>query len=65
MRSTAGVEVKASATVKNSDFRALRRLQAALGKRFSAGIVLYDGESAVRFGTRLFAVPITSLWSRK
>jgi hypothetical protein len=28
-REIAGVEVKASATVKNSDFRALRRLQAA------------------------------------
>ena len=64
-REIAGVEVKASATVKNSDFRALRRLQAALGKRFVAGIVLYDGESAVRFANNLFAVPITSLWSGK
>jgi predicted AAA+ superfamily ATPase len=60
-REIAGVEVKASATVKNSDFRALRRLQAALGKRFLAGIVLYDGESAVRFANNLFAVPLTSL----
>ena len=64
-REIAGVEVKASATVKNSDFRALLRLQAALGKRFAAGIVLYDGESAVRFANNLFAVPLTSLWSRK
>jgi predicted AAA+ superfamily ATPase len=64
-REIAGVEVKASATVKNSDFRALRRLQAALGERFVAGIVLYDGESAVRFANNLFAVPLTSLWSRK
>lgn len=63
-REFAGVEVKASATVKNNDFRALRRLQTALGERFAAGIVLYDGESAVRFANNLFAVPVTCLWNR-
>ena len=56
-----GVEVKASATVRSRDFRALRKLKTALGDRFTAGVVLYDGESAVRFADRLYAVPITAL----
>lgn len=60
----AGVEVKASATVTASDFRGLKKLKEIVGDRFSAGIVLYDGESTVVFGERLFAVPVRSLWER-
>ena len=59
----AGVEVKASATVTRSDFRSLRKLADALGERFVAGVVLYDGESVVSFGDRLKAVPICRLWA--
>jgi len=58
----AGVEVKAAATVTEADFRGLRKLQAAAGERFAAGVVLYDGEASVGFGPRLFAVPIRALW---
>lgn len=58
----AGVEVKASATVTPADFRGLRKLRDAAGKRFSAGVVLYDGESSVGFGDGLFAVPVRALW---
>jgi len=58
----AGVEVKASATVTASDFRGLKKLKEAVDDRFAAGIVLYDGESTVTFGDRLFAVPVRSLW---
>ena len=61
-RTVAAVEVKASATVTAADFRGLRKLQAAVGSRFSAGVVLYDGEASVRFGDGLFAVPIRALW---
>lgn len=57
-----GVEVKASATVTSADFRGLRKLKGASGKRFSAGVVVYDGESSVGFGDGLFAVPIRALW---
>jgi hypothetical protein len=32
------------------------------GARFSAGIVLYDGETSLSFGGGLHAVPIRSLW---
>ncbi len=61
-RELVGVEVKAGATVTASDFRGLRKLRDAAGKRFAAGVVLYDGESGVGFGERLFAVPIRALW---
>ncbi len=64
-RDIAGVEVKAAATVVESDFRGLRKLKDASGTRFTAGVVLYDGESAVRFADDLFAVPIKALWSMK
>ena len=58
----AGVEVKAAATVTSSDFRGLRKLAAATGNGFRAGVVLYDGEASLPFGDRLFAVPIRALW---
>lgn len=58
----AGVEVKASATVRPSDFRGLRKLAAAVGDRFAGGVVLYDGEMTAGFGDRLHAVPVRRLW---
>lgn len=61
-RDVAGVEVKAGATVTASDFRGLRKLADATGKRFAGGAVLYDGETTAPFGERLFAVPIRRLW---
>ena len=57
----AGVEVKAAATVTPSDFRGLRKLKRAAGRRFAAGVVLYDGEIASSFGDGMFAVPIRLL----
>ena len=61
-RAVAGIEVKASATVTAADFRGLRKLQDASGKRFAAGVVLYDGETSASFGDRMFAVPVRALW---
>lgn len=58
----AGIEVKAAATVRHSDLRGLRKLQIAAGKRFSAGVVLYDGAATINFGDALFAVPVRRLW---
>jgi predicted AAA+ superfamily ATPase len=58
----AAIEVKAAATVTAADFRGLRKMKGATGKRFKAGIVLYDGESSARFGDGLYAVPIRALW---
>jgi predicted AAA+ superfamily ATPase len=58
----AGVEIKAAATVTTADFRGLRKLQAAAGKRFTCGVVLYDGETSASFGDGMFAVPVRTLW---
>jgi len=61
-RALAGVEVKVAATVTAADFRGLRKLREAAGKRFTAGVVLYDGEASVGFGEGLYAVPVRALW---
>lgn len=58
----AGVEVKASATVTAADFKGLRKLKDAAGKRFAAGVVLYDGETSASFGDGLHAIPVRLLW---
>lgn len=58
----AGVEVKAAATVTAADFRGLRKLKEAAGRRFTAGVVLYDGETSAGFGEGMHAIPIRTLW---
>ncbi len=60
-----GVEVKAAATVSSTDFRGLRKLQSAVGTRFVAGVVLYDGDAVVPFGESLYAVPLSRLWEER
>jgi len=60
-RQLAGIEIKASATVTQSDFKGLSKLKDACGEHFAAGVVFYDGENILPFGERLFAVPISVL----
>lgn len=62
-RTVAGIEVKASSTVTEGDFRGLRFLRAKLGDRFSHGVLLYTGSQALPFGDRLSAVPLEALWA--
>ena len=57
-----GIEVKASATVRASDFAGLKTLADACGEKFAFGIVLYDGTDVVPFGDRIAAVPLSCLW---
>lgn len=58
-----GVEVKAAASVSTSDLAGLKRLAALSGKQFVAGLVLYDGNETLPIGERLWAVPISTLWT--
>jgi predicted AAA+ superfamily ATPase len=58
-----GVEMKASATSGNSDSRGLEKLRDAVGDRFKAGIVAYTGSRTIPIGDRLWAMPISGLWS--
>jgi hypothetical protein len=57
-----GIEIKASGTVNSGDFKGLKKLAEACGKEFKSGVVLYDGETLVPFGSHLFAAPISCLW---
>lgn len=59
----AGIEVKASATVRPADFRGLAHIRDRTGDRLVAGVVLYAGERTLPFGDRLWAVPLRALWS--
>lgn len=58
----AGIEVKASATVRSGDFGGLKILAETCGSRFAYGVVLHDGTDVVPFGERLAAVPLSALW---
>jgi uncharacterized protein len=63
--SVAGVEVKATATVKENDLKGIRRLAKAAGERWICGIILYDGDMTLPLGRNIWAVPLSSLWGRK
>lgn len=58
----AAIEVKASATVKASNFSGLRALAEACGDRFAFGVALYDSTDVVPFDGKLAAAPISCLW---
>ncbi|MDP2824982.1 MAG: ATP-binding protein [Sulfuritalea sp.] len=57
-----GIEVKAGATVRDGDLRGLRKLAVLAGRRFVAGIVLYDGEQVLPMGEKLWLSPLSALW---
>ena len=56
-------EVKSSGRVTGKDFAGLRKLRAATGDAFLAGVALYTGEWSFTMEDRLFALPIDRLWS--
>jgi uncharacterized protein len=58
-----GIEVKASAAIKASDFNGLKRLQQAAGDRFVRGILMHDHDRVTPFGERLHAMPVSRLWT--
>ncbi|MGB5518165.1 MAG: ATP-binding protein [Gammaproteobacteria bacterium] len=57
-----GVEVKASATVKERDLRGLKKLVSLSGDQFTAGVLLYDGDETMPLGSNLWAAPLSTLW---
>jgi predicted AAA+ superfamily ATPase len=58
-----GVEVKASATVRASDFTGLKLLREAAGAKFVRGVIFYDHDQVVPFGDGLLAAPLSALWA--
>jgi len=59
-----GVEVKAAATIRESDLRGLKRLSMVAGDAFNLGVILYDGTETLPLGDRLWAAPLSSLWGK-
>ncbi len=57
-----GIEVKAGATVRASDFRGLVHMRERVGTRLVAGVVLYAGEQTLPFGEGMWALPLSALW---
>jgi predicted AAA+ superfamily ATPase len=57
-----GVEVKASSSPSDRDFKGLRALAATVGPRFHRGVVLHTGKTAAPMGEGLWALPIEVLW---
>ena len=57
-----GVEVKASATIKDSDLRGLRKFAGLAGAQFKMGVLLYDGDDILPLGDGIWAAPISTLW---
>jgi len=57
-----GVEIKATATVKESDLRGLKRLASIAGDAFKLGVILYDGTETLPLGAHFWAAPLSTLW---
>lgn len=59
----AALEIKSAAAATRSDTAALRYLRDKLGPRFKAGILLYSGSHTIPLDDRIWAVPLSGLWS--
>ncbi len=57
-----GIEVKAAATVRDSDLKGMRALAELTGSRFHRGIVLHTGSEVVPFAANIHTRPLTDLW---
>jgi uncharacterized protein len=55
------VEVKASATIRDTDLRGLKKLTSIAPNQLKLGVQLYDGHETVPLGSGLWAAPVSSL----
>lgn len=58
-----GLEVKSSTVARRRDAIHLTWLKAQLGERFSFGAVLYTGQIPFEIEDRIWALPLSALWS--
>lgn len=59
-----GIEVKAAVKLGADDVKGLEDLAETVGKRFHAGLVLYQGSSVVPFGSKCWAVPLGAMFAK-
>jgi len=63
-RAILGIEVKSSSSIHKEDFKHLQWFQKTLAKdKLFIGMVLYSGSRPLSFGTNLWAIPISMLWT--
>ena len=58
-----GIEIKATASPSAADARHIAWLRDQVPERFLAGIVLHTGPAVLPLGRRIWALPISALWS--
>jgi hypothetical protein len=60
-----GIEIKSKASIKEEDFKGLKKFSEIAGHRFEKGILLYTGNQVVGGfgGSNLSAVPVAALWA--
>ena len=58
-----GIEVKYRDTVGDVDFTNLKRLAEAAGDTWKGGFVIYNGDKVIQFGKRLWAIPVSRIFS--
>ena len=61
--SLVAIEVKAAGRVPGEQFRPLRKLRAAAGDLFRAGVVLHLGTRSYTYEDRLHVMPLDRLWT--
>jgi len=59
----AAIEVKAGASLDARDWRPLAKLRDRSPARFRTGVVIHTGHQTIPLGDRLWAVPISGLWT--
>jgi predicted AAA+ superfamily ATPase len=57
------IEVKANVSLSRKDWRALENLRDKRSESFKCGVVIHTGTQTVPLGDRLFAVPLSGLWT--
>ncbi len=57
-----GIEVKATSSPSDRDFKGLRAFAAAVGARFHRGVLLHTGTTAAPMGNGMWALPVDALW---
>lgn len=59
-----GIEIKSKASLKQEDFKGLKKLAELCGRKFKKGLVFYTGEHVLSGfgGKNLHALPINNLW---
>ncbi len=55
-------EIKAGERITGAEFRGLRKLRVALGKRFIAGVAFTMGSRSYNYEDRLYVMPLDRLW---